>query len=217
MLPDQSGPNPHLLIAAGKEGKIYVLNRDNLGGFDPSTDNVVQELPQAITSAFDTPAYFNGQVYFGSVGDRLKAFALADGMLSSSPTLAEAAWCSVIPGRRRASPPTAPPTASSGSCRTAARPCSAPMRPSNLATELYDSEQAGSRDQLGKAVKFAVPTVINGKVYVGTQSGLTVFGLLPAEHRRLRSARTALSSLRPTRICLAGCRSLRDWRTGATC
>ena len=86
VMPSQPGPSPDLLIGAGKEGKVYVLNRDALGGFDPSTDNVVQELPQAITGAFDTPAYFNGQVYFGSSGDSLKAFTLSDGLLSSSPT-----------------------------------------------------------------------------------------------------------------------------------
>src|SRR5581483_10833478 len=68
ILPDQSGPLPHLLVAAGKEGKIYLLNRDDLGGFSSSVDRVVQELPGAITSSFDTPAYFNGQVYFAGVG-----------------------------------------------------------------------------------------------------------------------------------------------------
>jgi hypothetical protein len=180
VLPDQSGPDAHLLIGAGKEGKIYVLNRDNLGGFDPSTDNVVQELPQAITSAFDTPAYFNGQVYFGGVGDALKAFALADGMLSSSPT----SQTSTVFGYPGTTPSISADGSANGIVWVVQSGNPAVLRAyagGDLGTELYDSTQAGGRDQLARSVKFEVPTVVNGKVYVGTQTGLTVFGLLPGK------------------------------------
>src|SRR5262249_38666599 len=69
ILPDQSGSHPHEALFAGKEGKIYVLDRDNMGHFDDSTDNVVQSIPSTIAGAFDSPAYFNQTVYFAGIGD----------------------------------------------------------------------------------------------------------------------------------------------------
>jgi hypothetical protein len=179
LLPDQPGANPHLLIGAGKEGKIYLLNRDNLGGYDPSTDNVVQELPQAVTSAFDTPAYFNGQVYFAGVNDFLKAFSLANGLLSASP----ASQSSMTFGYPGATPSISADGTDNGIVWVIQNGSAAVLRAfdaTNVSTELYDSNQAGGRDLVGAGVKFSVPTIVNGKVYVGTQSGLEVFGLLPA-------------------------------------
>jgi hypothetical protein len=65
LLPEQPGPYPDLAVAIGKEGSIYLLNRDNLGKYDPSGDTqVVQELPNAIGGVWGMPAYFNGAVYF---------------------------------------------------------------------------------------------------------------------------------------------------------
>jgi hypothetical protein len=180
LLPDQPGPTPHLLVAAGKEGKLYLLNRDNLGGFDPAVDHVVQELPQATTSAFDTPAYFNGQVYLAGVGDTLKAFALAGGLLSLTPTSQSGA----VFGYPGATPSISANGTADGivwAVQRGAAGATGVLRAysaADLSTELYDSSQAGARDQLGQAVKFAVPTVVNGMVYVGTQSGLAVFGSL---------------------------------------
>jgi hypothetical protein len=178
LLPDQPGPAPHLLVAAGKEGKLYLLNRDNLGGFVPSVDHVVQEVPQATTSAFDTPAYFNGQVYLAGVGDTLKAFTLAGGLLSTTPS----SQSSVAFGYPGATPSISANGTADGIVWVVQRGATAILRAysaADLTTELYDSTQAGTRDQFGEAVKFAVPTVVNGKVFVGTQSGLAVFGLLP--------------------------------------
>jgi hypothetical protein len=178
LLPDQPGTSPHVLLAAGKEGKLYLLDRDHLGGFDPSVDHVVQELPQAITSLFATPAYFNGQVYFAGVGDFLKAFTLADGLLSSIP----ASQTSAAFGYPGATPSISADGASNGIVWVVADNGMAVLRAysaANLTVQLYDSNQAGSRDQLGTAVKFAVPSIANGKVYVGTKAGLAVFGLLP--------------------------------------
>ncbi len=178
ILPDQSGPLPHLLVAAGKEGKIYLLNRDDLGGFSSSVDRVVQELPGAITSSFDTPAYFNGQVYFAGVGDALKAFTLANGMLSPSP----ASQSGAVFGYPGATPSISADGTQNGIVWAIQAGGTAVLRAylaADLSTELYDSGQAGTRDQLDTSVKFAVPTVVNGKVYVATQTGLSVFGLLP--------------------------------------
>jgi hypothetical protein len=178
LLPDQPGGDPHLLIGAGKEGKMYVLNRDALGGFDPSEDHVVEELPQSITSAFDTPGYFNGQVYFGGIGDALKAFALTGGQLSPTPS----SQSSVVFGYPGTTPSISADGSANGIVWAVQNGSPAVLRAypaDDLATELYDSAQAGGRDQLGKGVKFEAPTVVNGKVYVGTQTGLAVFGLLP--------------------------------------
>jgi hypothetical protein len=93
LLPDQSGPKPHLLIAAGKSGTIYLLNRDSMGHFNPNNDNqIVQSLVNGLpggtggTGSFKPPAYFNGYVYFGAVDDFIRVFHMNNGLLSSSPT-----------------------------------------------------------------------------------------------------------------------------------
>jgi hypothetical protein len=179
LLPDQPGPFPHLMVGAGKEGKVYLLNRENLGGFDPSVDHVVQELPNAITSSFDTPAFFNGTVYFAGAGDNLKAFAVSGGQLSGTGT----SQSIVVFGYPGATPSISAYGSVNGIVWTIQNGSHAVLRAysaAGLGTELYDSNLAGSRDQLDAAVKFSVPTVANGKVYVGTRSGLSVFGLFPA-------------------------------------
>ncbi len=87
VLPDQPGPYPHELVGAGKQGTIYVINRDNMGKFDPNSDNVIQEIVDALPGgSFDTPAYFNGQVYYGGAGQDLQAYQVTNGLLSTSPT-----------------------------------------------------------------------------------------------------------------------------------
>src|SRR5262245_57836202 len=90
LLPDQPGPHPHLVLACGKDGNVYVVDRDAMGHFDATAPRVVQVLPAAVQGAWSSPAYWNGRVYYlGSgwigQGDRLKAFALAGGKLSTSP------------------------------------------------------------------------------------------------------------------------------------
>jgi hypothetical protein len=96
-LPDQPGASPHLLVTAGKEGKIYLINRDNMGQFHSGFDSVVAEsranqigsqepdVPGWL-GAFDTPAYFNNTIYYAGVGDTLQAFFLLNGQISFSPS-----------------------------------------------------------------------------------------------------------------------------------
>jgi hypothetical protein len=177
LLPDQPGAHPHLLVSAGKEGKVYLLDRDNLGGFDPSVDHVVQEIPQAVTSLFGDPAYWNGFVYFAGTGDTLKAFQLSGGSLSSSPV----SQTSTVFGYPGATPSISANGNTNGIVWAVQRGSQAVLRAysaTDLTTELYDSNQANGRDQFGSAVKFAAPTIANGEVFVSTQTGLTVFGLL---------------------------------------
>jgi hypothetical protein len=136
---------------------------------------------------FSTPVYFNGYVYFGAVNDTLKAFQLTNGQLSTAPTSQSA----TIYGIRGASFAISANSASNGiiwalqnNGASADNDVGNPgvlfaYNASDLSTELYNSSQAGSRDTLDNAVKFSIPLVANGKVFVAGQTQLTVFGLLP--------------------------------------
>lgn len=184
LLPDQPGPVPHLLVGAGKEGKIYLINRDmftagnnhyNAGG---STDAVLQTVAGQSGGSYDTPAYFNGRIFYAGSGNRLKAFSLSGGALSTTP---------VSTGPRTYAFPGATPAVSANGTNNGivwtlqnANPAVlAASDPANLAAEIYSSAQAAAnRDRLTNAVKFAVPTIANGKVCVGNQYSVSVFGLL---------------------------------------
>ena len=185
VLPNQSGSS--LLVGAGKEGTIYLLDRNQLGQFCSgcsSDSQIVQSIPQGIHAKFSTPAYWNNTVYFLAIGDVLKAFALSDGRLSTSPT-SQATTAFRFPG---ATPSVSANGTTGGivwALQTDAFATNGPAvlhayDATNVGIELYNSTQApGGRDTLGPAVKFTVPTVVNGKVYVGTGNELDVFGLLP--------------------------------------
>ncbi len=86
ILPNGSGgpTHPDLLLASGKLGTVYVINRNKMGHFDWESDHVVEELPNAITSSFDTPAYYLGTVYYAGAGDVLKSFAFVNGRLQQT-------------------------------------------------------------------------------------------------------------------------------------
>jgi hypothetical protein len=186
LLPDQSGGVPHLLVGAGKQGRIYLINRDQMTAqnnhydFAGATDHIVQSISSQIGGSFDTPAYFNGRIFYAGSGDKLKSFSLNNGLLSTAP---------VSTGPRAFSFPGATPSVSANGTNNGIIWATAmgnpavltAYNPTNLATELYNSSQAaGSRDRLASGVKFAVPTVANGKVYVGTTNSISVFGLLAA-------------------------------------
>src|SRR5205823_5858626 len=87
VLPDQPGAHPHLMVAAGKEGKLYLINRDDMGKYQrcgATCDGVVQTVDLS-SGIFGTPAYFNGRVYYHGAGDVVKAFQLTNGLLSTTP------------------------------------------------------------------------------------------------------------------------------------
>lgn len=195
MLVDQtSGPYPHLLISAGKNGTIYVINRDNMGHYNASNDNqIVQSLPGVLPNGnfqlgnFSVPVYFNGYVYFGAINDYVKAFQLTNGVLSTSPTsetpqIYEVRGSSFAISANNTSNGILWALQNNGT--SADNDVGSPgilyaYNANNLATELYDTSQAGTRDTLDLATKFAVPLVANGKVYVAGQTLLNVYGLLP--------------------------------------
>jgi hypothetical protein len=182
LVPDQTSGVPHLLITGGKEGSLYVLNRDNMGQFNASGDTqIVQSLPNELPNIFATPAYWQGSIFLAAFNDALKQFRLSNGLLSSLP-IAQTSTTYPFPG---ASPVVTSNGESDGivwTIQDTANGAPAILRAhdaANVAVELYDSSQSGARDQLDAGVKSTVPMVANGKVYIGTGGHLTIFGLLP--------------------------------------
>ncbi len=185
LLPDQSGQYPHLLVQVGKEGTIDLINRDNMGHWQSGNDDqIVQTLPFIIGGVFGGPAFWNNNAYFGGVFDHLKAFAFnpQTELLSTAPT-SESPEQFNFPG------PT--PVVSSNltgngivwiietdNYNNGGNAILRAYLASNLATELYNSQQNSGRDQAGLPVKFAVPTVADGHVFVGAQGQVAMYGLL---------------------------------------
>jgi hypothetical protein len=181
-LTDSGGTTRHLAVGAGKDGNLYVVNRDSMGRFNP-TDNrqIWQELAGALPGGiWSTPAYFNGTVYYGPVGGTLLAFSVTNAMLLSAPS-SQSALAFGYPG-------TAPAISAHGTANGIlwayenAGSGAAVLHAydaGNLATELYNSTQAaGARDAIGSANKFITPTIADGKVFVAATDGVAVFGLL---------------------------------------
>ena len=183
-LPDQTSPPAHLLVGAGKEGTIYLLDRDNLGQFHAGDNSqIVQSLNSALGRVFCTPAYWENRVYFLAQNDVLKAFSFIDGRLSLTPVSSG----SMRFAFRGATPSISAQGATQGIVWVLQSDAYSSGGPAilraydatDLSRELYNSAKAAARDAAGPAVKFAVPTVANGRVYVGTQTRLDVYGLLP--------------------------------------
>jgi uncharacterized protein (TIGR03437 family) len=171
-----SAAHPHLMAGAGKEGRIYLLDRDNPGNLHSGSDSqIVQSLPGAIGGLFGNPAYFNRTLYFCGVRDRLKAFPISNAQMSPAPASQSSVtfdYPGCVPGVSA--------NGKSNGIVWVLDPAGVlrAYDASNLASELYDSNQNSGRDALGATVKFSVPTVVNGKVYAGTQDSLGVYGLL---------------------------------------
>jgi hypothetical protein len=185
VLPDQTGAVAHELLASGKPGILYLINRDDMGHYQAGSDSQIVQSVSAfpntsgITSGiFMSPVYWNGSVYVAGIGDSMKAYSLAAGKLSTSPTSKTSAafnW----PGGATASVSSNGTTAGILWVMDTSAGVLYAYDATNLATELYDTTQAANgRDTPGQPVKFAVPTVANGHVYVGTQTELDVYGLL---------------------------------------
>jgi hypothetical protein len=179
-LTDNGGHVHQLAVGAGKDSVIYVVDRNAMGKFNPTTDEIYQEIPGALGGqVFSKPAVFNDTVYYGAVGDSIRAFPITNAMLATTASQTTS-HTFTYPGTT--------PTISSNGASNAILWAVENSNPAvlhaydatNLATELYNSNQAaGSRDHFGKGNKFMVPIVVNGKVFVGTPNGVAVFGLLP--------------------------------------
>jgi len=184
-LTDSTNTIRHLVVGAGKDGNIYLVDRDAMGKFNAQSNNsqIWQQLTQVLGNGssggiWSTPAYFNGTVYYGPSGGNLLAFPLSGARLAASPSSASSA--------RFPYPGTFPAVSANGASNGIvwAHQDGNPavlyaFDAGNLGHELYDSSQAANgRDQFGAGNKFITPTIADGKVFVGTQSGVAVFGLL---------------------------------------
>jgi len=188
LLPDSvgSGGHPHLLVGCGKQGNIYILDRDNLGKFNATADTqIVQSLVNVIAGTWSSPAFFNGLIFYQGAYDVLTSLQITNATLSTTPGSQSTTFIG-FPG--------ATPSISANGLSNpivwvlqndgynSGTPQILHAYPANsLSNELYNSSQAesGLRDQPGLPVKFTVPTVINGKVYVGSQYAVSAFGLAP--------------------------------------
>jgi hypothetical protein len=179
-LTDASGNVHHLAVGAGKDSTIYVVNRDSMGKFNSQNNNAIyQQIGGAIVGGvWSMPAYFNNTVYYGAVGDALKAFLIANAKLATT--------ASVQSANTFAYPGTTPSVSANGTTNGLvwavenSSPAVLHAYDAGTLKELYNSNQAaGGRDQFGVGNKFITPLVVNGKVFVGTPSGVAEFGLLP--------------------------------------
>ncbi len=185
VLPDSAGSAtfPHLLIGSGKEGKIYLINRDNMGKYDSATDHVIQTQGYStgtphmgINGSLGTPAFFNGTLYYvGGYGDTGKTFNIANAAFSTA-VVKETPDSFAFPG---STPSISANGATNGVVWTLDRG-SGQLRAyaaNDFSHQLWTSALAGGgRDTLGSVVKFAVPTVANGRVFVGTSNALVAYG-----------------------------------------
>lgn len=181
LVPDQvdgSGNTWHLAVGAGKDGNLYLVNRDSMGKFSSNNNNIYQELAGALPGGvWAKPAYFNGTVYYGSVGSPLQAFQFSNATLLTTP-VAQTSNSFGYPGTI---PSISANNTNNGIVWAAENTSPAVLHAFNAATltELYNTNQAaGGRDQFGTGNKFIAPMIARGKVYVGTTNGVGAFGLL---------------------------------------
>jgi len=182
LLPDQPAPHSHLLLAAGKSAKLYELDRDNLGHFHAADDsNAVQVVPAGAQS-FGAPAYWNGHVFYFLMNDYLRDYALQNGRLSAQP---------VAKSNTNINDPGTPAISANGAKNgivwiVSTKVWNGPDQPAvlfaydaaDVSRELYNSTQNPTRDGAGYALRFTIPTIANGRVYVPAKRRIDVFGLL---------------------------------------
>ena len=175
---DASGKTRHLAVGSGKDAIIYVLDRDNMGKFSATQNNVYQQISGQLAGAeFAKPSYFNGTVYYGAVGDAVKAFSITSGKLAATP----ASMTSIQFPYPGATPAISANGTNNGILWAVENGTTAVLHAyeaTNLANELYNSNQAsGNRDQFA-GNKFVTAMIVNGKVFIGTSNSVAVFGLL---------------------------------------
>ncbi len=181
LLPDQPGPHPHLVLIGGKGGTLYVIDRDHMGRLAQNSNSIVEEVRLG-GSLLAAPAYWNQHVYIFANNDVLKEFKLRDGHLELS---AEAPGGPFDPGAT----PTISANGEKDGIVWTVSGRSWEIIPEKIAIlhafdandvrkELYNSDELSDRDRAGISVRFSIPTVANGRVYVGTRSEVDVYGLI---------------------------------------
>jgi hypothetical protein len=182
VLPDMtygSANTLQLAVGAGKDGNIYLVNRNNMGKFSPTTNNVYQEVAGAVPNGiFGVPAYFNSTIYYCDVNSTLKSFAFAGGKLSTTPghTTAPFGYPGVLPSISASGNSNGIVWAIENTGTAVLHAFAA----NDLTNELYNSDQAAnSRDHFGSGNKYITPMIADGKVFAATTNSVAVFGLLP--------------------------------------
>jgi hypothetical protein len=191
LIPDQPGGSlPRLAVEAGKSGNVYLVDRDNMGHYtSQGPDNIVQIIPTGVAGVWASPAFWHNLIYYQGSADVMKAFTLSNGMLSYDPMDPRTHSTTNFPF------PGAQPTISAnGDSDGIAWAVDTHLRGErsalgaavlhaydalDLSHELWNSDETSLRDQAGNAVKFVVPTITNGHVYVGTQFQLNIYGRFP--------------------------------------
>ena len=177
-LVDSTGTVRHLAVGAGKDTRIYVVERESMGGFNPTYNDIWQQMDGVLPGGvWATPAYFNGTVYYGDKHGTVKAFAITDARLVAPPS-SQTATTFGYPG-------TLPVVSANGTSdaivwahENGANAVLHAYDATDLSVELYNSEQApDGADRFGAGNKFIAPAVIDGKVFVGSESAVGVFGL----------------------------------------
>ena len=177
-LTDAGGIVRHLAVGAGKDGNLYVLNRDNLGQFNSTKNNIYQPAIQLSTGEnHSSPVFFNNTVYICPTNNALKAFPVSQALLGTLPS-SESAH---LFGSNGAVPSISANGASQGIVWTLDWEAGVLFAydARDLTKELYDSNQAAANRDHFSAVggHFITPMVANGRVYVGTATSVAVFGL----------------------------------------
>ncbi len=188
MVPDQQGANPHILVQAGKEGRILVLNRDHLGGYAAgatSNTNALQDIPNEIKGLWSTPAYWNGNVYTWGENDVPKLFHLSSGVMNTTPS-SKSTISSAFPGASFSVSSNGAQDGIAWAVRSDQFNSHGPAvlyawDATDLSTPLYESDTNAKRDAAGAANKFSIPMVTNGKVYVAANGQVDVYGLFNGE------------------------------------
>jgi hypothetical protein len=185
LLPNAATSPQQLMLGIGKDGVLYLVDRANMGHFNNSDNNqIVESIPGAAgNGSWGKAAYWYGQVYLWGLGDVLKSFRLENDLLSLAP---------IVEGKQTSGYPNPTPAVSANGnangvvwvVRTNAWKTGGPAvlyayDAANISRVLYSSTTNSKRDQAGPAVRFTIPTVANGKVYVTSQTELDVYGLLP--------------------------------------
>ncbi|MGA8431505.1 MAG: pyrrolo-quinoline quinone [Candidatus Sulfotelmatobacter sp.] len=182
---DDTGKTWHLALGSGKTGSIYIVDRDDMGKYNSSSDTAREVIPLCCPPTgglygpiFSTPAYFNSTVYFGAITAPIQAYAVSNGKLSTSYTMISSVHFNSFPGTTPAISANGIDSAILWAVENGTTAVLHAFDANNLSAELYNSNLMSARDQFA-GNKFIVPTIANGKVYVGTPTGVAVFGLLP--------------------------------------
>jgi Abnormal spindle-like microcephaly-assoc'd, ASPM-SPD-2-Hydin len=190
LLPDQPGTFPHLIMAGGKGSTIYEINRDDMGEFNQTSNQIVLTVPAVIGAAKEIngnraggPGYWQGQLYYAGAAISPMQFSLLNGLISSIP-IVERTNTFGYPGASLVVSSNGNTNGIVWALQTDGYTNNSPAvlhayDAANISRELWNTNQLQSQNVAGPAVKFTVPTVANGKVYVGTQTQLNVYGLLP--------------------------------------